>query len=189
MTNMRILIGALSVACVAAVLPAVAAEMVKYEVKDYAIAKSLTGKKGDPFAGRKAAINRRQGNCLACHHLPAPEQAYHGNIGPSLVGVANRYKEGELRLRIVNSKAINEATSMPGFYRTEGLHMVKKQWKGKTLLTAEQVEDVLAYLLTLRNDTTFRQAFAWARKAKLDKFEWRGKVYSAAVKSMKKMKK
>ena len=79
--------------------------MIKYMVKDLAIAKSLTGKPGDVANGRKLAINRKQGNCLACHVMPIPEQPYHGKIGPELNGVASRLSEGEIRLRIVNPKS------------------------------------------------------------------------------------
>ncbi len=127
-----------------------AAELVKYTVKDGAIAQSLTGKKGNPAKGRKAAIHRKKGNCLACHKMPVPEQLFHGNVGPDLAKVGERYSEGELRLRLVNSKAINEDTTMPAFYRTAGLHRVMKQWKGKTILSASEVEDIVAYLVTLR---------------------------------------
>lgn len=155
---------------------------VKYTVKDDAIAKSLTGKPGDPVKGRAVSINRKKGNCLACHKIPIPEQQYHGNTGPDLAGVGSRYKPGELRLRVVNPKLVNEATFMPAFYRTDGLHRVQKKWQGKTLLTAQQVEDVVAYLSTLKEDTTFTDAFSWARKANLKLFEWKGKVYSTAAK-------
>lgn len=156
-------------------------ETVNYQVKNGAIAQSLTGKKGDPIAGRKVAINRRLGNCLACHTMPIPEQSFQGKIGPNLAGVASRYKEGELRLRIVNPKKINPETFMPAYYRTKGLHRVQKKWRGKTILSAQQVEDVVAYLMTLREDTPFKKAFNWARKAKLKEFEWRGKVYSTGL--------
>jgi len=159
------------------------AETVKYAIKNDAIANSLTGKKGDPIAGRKVAINRRLGNCLACHKMPIPEQSFHGKTGPNLAGVASRYKEGELRLRVVNSKKVNPASFMPGYYRTEGLHRVEKKWRGKTILSAQQVEDVVAYLMTLREDTSFKKAFNWARKANLKLFEWRGKVYSTGLKT------
>ena len=131
--------------------PVRAEEQVAYKVMDgTSIPKSLTGKPGDPAKGRAVVINRRQGNCLACHTAPIPEQAFQGEVGPSLAGVADRYTEGELRLRVVNPKVLNPDTFMPAFYRTEGLHRVTKNFQGKTILTAEQVEDVVAYLLTLK---------------------------------------
>lgn len=132
---------------------AAAAELIKYEVVDeISIPASLTGKPGDPVEGRKVVINRKLGNCLACHRLPIPEQSFHGQTGPDLAGVADRYSEGELRLRVVNPKIINPDTMMPAFYRTEGLTRVMKKFQGKPILTAEQVEDVIAYLKTLKED-------------------------------------
>ena len=81
--------------------------------------------------------------------MPVPEQADHGNIGVTLYGVAKRYKIGELRLRLVNPKIVNPDTIMPAYYRTEGLHRVQKKWQGKTIISAQEVEDILAYLMTL----------------------------------------
>jgi sulfur-oxidizing protein SoxX len=87
---------------------AMAQDLIKFEIKDgESIVKSLTGKKGDAKKGRATAINRKKGNCLACHVMPIPEQAFHGKLGPDLNGVADRYSEGEIRLRIVNPKVFN----------------------------------------------------------------------------------
>lgn len=113
---------------------------------------SLTGKPGDPASGKKIAINRKKGNCLACHKMPIPEQMFHGNVGPDLAGVAGRYKEGEIRLRVVDSKVVNDDTIMPAFYRSDRLHRVLKKFQGKTMLSAEEVEDVVAYLMTLKDE-------------------------------------
>ena len=127
------------------------ASLVKFEItKGESIAQSLTGQPGDPIKGRAVAVHRKKGNCLACHGMPAPEQQFHGNIGPDLAGVASRYSSGELRLRLVDATIINEDTIMPAFYRNVGLHRVLKKFKGKTVLSAQEVEDVLAYLLTLK---------------------------------------
>ena len=123
--------------------------MAKARVGD-GIPKSLTGKPGDAKKGRAAAIHRKKGNCLACHVMPVPEQADHGNIGPSLVGVGSRYTIGELRLRLVDPKTINPDTIMPSYYRKTGFHRVQKKWKGKTVLSAGAIEDILAYLMTLK---------------------------------------
>ena len=130
-----------------------AEEMVKYEIVDeFSIPESLTGNPGDPVEGRRVAINRRLGNCLACHKMPIPEEPFHGETAPDLAGVADRYEEGELRLRIVDPKIVNPATMMPSFYRVDGLNRVMKDFQGKPMLTAQQVEDVVAYLVTLKEE-------------------------------------
>jgi len=134
----------------------VTAETVKPEAvkitDDGTIPKSLTGKPGDPVAGKKAFVGRKLGNCLACHvNKDASEQQFHGEVGPALDGVADRHEPGALRAIIVNSKAVfGYQTLMPGFYRNVGLNRVNKKFKGKTILSPQQVEDVLAYLLTLK---------------------------------------
>jgi sulfur-oxidizing protein SoxX len=126
-------------------------EMVAYQIVDeVSIPKSLTGQPGDPVEGRKVAINTRLGNCLACHKMPVEEQPFHGEVGPDLAGVASRYTEGELRLRVVDPKVVNADTIMPAFYRADGFHRVMKNFQGKSVLTAEQVEDVITYLMTLK---------------------------------------
>ena len=110
----------------------------------------MTGQPGDPANGRKLAINRKQGNRLACHVLPIPEQPFHGDVGPDLSEAGGTLSEGELRLRVVDSKVLNPDTIMPAFYRNDGFHRVLKQFQGKTVLSAQQVEDVVAYLMTLK---------------------------------------
>jgi len=130
--------------------PASAADLIKYQINNDAIATSLTGKAGDPVNGKKLATNRKKGNCLACHSMPIPEQAFHGNIGPNLKGISSRYSEGELRLRIVNPKVLNSETIMPAFYKADGFNRVMKKFVGKTIITAQEVEDIVAYLMTLK---------------------------------------
>lgn len=116
-----------------------------------AVAASLTGAAGDAANGRKVFANRKQGNCLACHvNSEMPEQSFHGEVGPALDGAADRWDEAQLRGILVNSKNTFEDTIMPSFYRlTNGVRPAKK-FDGKTVLTAQQVEDVLAYLQTLK---------------------------------------
>jgi sulfur-oxidizing protein SoxX len=124
------------------------------KVVDGAVAQSLTGQPGDPAEGRKWFLGRKLGNCLACHTIKdLAKEPYHGEVGPPLDGVAGRWSEGELRAIVVNSKeALSPETIMPGFYRDYGLHRVAEKFQGKTILTAQQVEDVVAYLMTLKEE-------------------------------------
>ncbi|VFM98320.1 MAG: sulfur-oxidizing protein SoxX [Candidatus Kentron sp. G] len=136
---------------IAGVSPQISAtEMVAYEVVDFTIPSALTDKPGDPVNGRKAAIQRKKGNCLACHRMPIPEEDDHGATGPDLIHIASRASIPALRLRIVDPKRINPETMMPAFYRVDGLHRVAKKFQGKPILTAQEVEDLLAYLATLK---------------------------------------
>ena len=127
--------------------------VVAYEVVDgISIPEPLTDQPGDPANGRSVAIHRQKGNCLACHVMPISEQSFHGEIGPDLNGVASRYDEGELRLRVVDPKVINPDTIMPAFYKVNGYHRVLAEFEGKPMLTAQEVEDVVAYLQTLTGE-------------------------------------
>ena len=112
---------------------------------------SLTGAKGDPARGRAIVASRQIGLCLLCHSGPFPEERFQGNLAPTLEGAGTRWSEGELRLRIVDSSRINPATIMPAYHRREGLARVAPAWRGKPILSAEQIEDVVAFLMTLRN--------------------------------------
>ena len=121
-----------------------------YTIVGTGVPKPLTDKPGNPQDGRKWALGVAYGNCLACHKLPAPEEQFHGEIGPDLAGVGGRLPEDAIRLRIIDPKRINPATPMPSFYKIDGLHRVAAAWVGKTILSAQQVEDVVAYLKSLR---------------------------------------
>ena len=128
------------------------APLVEYKIVDEdSIPVALTGKPGDPEKGKKWAIAGRLGHCIACHVMPVDEP-YMGEVGPSLVGVASRYEAGQLRMLIVDPKVINEDTMMPAFYKADGFHRVRKAFVGKTMLSAQQVEDIVAYLLTLKEE-------------------------------------
>ncbi len=116
-----------------------------------AVEQSLTGVPGDPANGRKVFMNRKKGNCLACHaNADMHEQLFHGEVGPTLDGVAERYSEAELRGLLTNSKNTYENTIMPAFYRADGFTRPLAKFEGKTILSAQEVEDVVAYLLTLK---------------------------------------
>jgi sulfur-oxidizing protein SoxX len=104
---------------------------------------------GDAARGKAVVVNR-DSNCLLCHAVPDSGVRFMGNIGRSLKGVGAKLNEGQLRLRIVDSTRLNPETMMPSYYRTDGLNRVAEPWRGKPVLTAQQVEDTVAYLLTLR---------------------------------------
>ena len=116
---------------------------------DDAIDKPLAAK-GDPARGRAIVVNRQAGLCLLCHSGPFPEERMMGNLAPSLEGAGARLSEGQLRLRIVDSSKVNPQTIMPPYYRTAGLTHVAPAFKDKPILDAQQVEDVVAFLATLR---------------------------------------
>ena len=116
-----------------------------------AIPDSLTGAKGDPVRGRAIVASRQVGLCLLCHSGPFPEERFQGNLAPDLRGAGARWSEGQLRLRIVDSSRINPATIMPAYHRSEGLVRVAPAWRGRPVLSAEQIEDVVAFLMTLRD--------------------------------------
>ena len=140
-------------AIAAAVLAAAAASPCfagGYTVSGDAIPQSLTGAKGDPARGRSIIVNRQVGLCLLCHAGPFPEERFQGTIGPDLNGVASRLSEGQMRLRIVDPARTNPDSVMPAYFRTEGLTRVAPALRGKPILSAEQIEDVIAFLATLK---------------------------------------
>ena len=106
--------------------------------------------KGDAARGRAIVANRQVGLCLLCHSGPFPEEQMMGNLAPSLEGVGARLSEGQLRLRIVDSSKVNPQTIMPPYYRTAGLAHVAPAFKDKPILDAQQIEDVVAFLVTLK---------------------------------------
>lgn len=115
---------------------------------------SLSGEKGDAAKGRDWFMGRKLGNCLACHeNSDMPDQSWHGEVGPAMEGVASRYSEAELRGIVANSKAVfGEQTIMPAFYSMKLGVRVADKFDGKTILSAQQVEDVVAYLMTLKEE-------------------------------------
>ena len=117
---------------------------------DDAIEQPLTDQPGDAARGRAIVANRQVGLCLLCHTGPIPEERFQGNLAPDLAGAGTRLSEGQLRLRLVDSQRVNPQTIMPAYYRSEGFTRIGALWQGKTVLAAQQVEDVVAYLRTLR---------------------------------------
>ena len=116
-----------------------------------AMPESLTGAKGDPSRGRAIVASRQIGLCLLCHSGPFPEERFQGNLAPDLRGAGRRWSEGQLRLRIVDPGRLNPSTIMPAYHRTEGLVRVAPAYRGKPVLSAAQIEDVVAFLTTLRD--------------------------------------
>jgi sulfur-oxidizing protein SoxX len=115
-----------------------------------AIAEPLAGAAGDAARGRAIVADRQKGLCLLCH-TGFPEQRFQGTLAPDLRGAGARWSEGQLRLRIVDSGKLNPATIMPAYYRIEGLTRVGSAWQNKPVLTAEEIEDVVAFLVTLKD--------------------------------------
>jgi sulfur-oxidizing protein SoxX len=123
-----------------------------YAIVGDAIPASLTATAGDPARGRAIAVNRQVGLCLLCHSGPFSEEKLQGTLAPSIAGAGSRWSTGQLRLRIVDASRLNPDTIMPPYYRIEGLTRVAPGFAGKPILTAEQIEDVVAFLATLRDE-------------------------------------
>lgn len=140
----RIAMAVLAVACVAA------AHAVEPKIVGDAIPEALTTTAGDPDRGREIVANRQIGLCLLCHTGPFPEDRFQGNLAPDLAGAGTRWSEGQLRLRIVDAQRLNPQTIMPAYYRSVGLQRVAPIARGRPLLNAQQVEDVVAFLMTLK---------------------------------------
>ena len=125
-------------------------EPIKLDVVDDSLPKSLIGAPGNAAAGKKVFLTRTLGNCLACHQVTSlKSEEFHGEFGPSLDGVAGRYTEAQWRLIVADPKRIFTDTVMPAFFKNDGLSRVRPEFVGKTILTAAQVEDVVAFLKTL----------------------------------------
>ncbi|MEA3413833.1 MAG: sulfur oxidation c-type cytochrome SoxX [Pseudomonadota bacterium] len=128
-------------------------EYCDWEVDNFAVQQPLCGLQGDAKRGRTVALNRSKGNCLACHQMPIPEEDFHGNLAPPLNSVGARYDPGQLRARVVDIKQINPNSLMPSFYKhPDNLNRVSEKFRGKTVLTAQEVEDVVVYLSTLKQE-------------------------------------
>jgi sulfur-oxidizing protein SoxX len=140
----------MAVALVSGVASVQAETLRAFTVIGDAIPRSLTGWPGNPERGREIVASRESGNCLLCHRMPIPEERFQGTIGADLAGIAARLSEGQIRLRIVDASRLNPETIMPPYYRLEGLQRVLAAYRDKPVLTAEQVEDAVALLLTFR---------------------------------------
>ena len=114
----------------------------------------LTETPGDAVRGRAIVANRQVGLCLLCHTGPIPEERFQGNLAPDLAGAGDRWTAGQLRLRMVDSRRMNPATIMPAYYSREGLQRLPAALQNKTILDAQQIEDVVAYLQSLRKQSS-----------------------------------
>lgn len=122
----------------------------RYVVDGDAITTSLTGLPGDAERGRALVLDRAN-TCILCHSGPFPEVKFQGDLAPNLTGAGSRWTEGQLRLRLVDASRFNPATIMPSYYRVDGVVNVGPSWRGKSILSADQIEDIVAYLETLRD--------------------------------------
>src|SRR5262245_6411850 len=149
----RVLLWAIAVAAIASIAVAAGAQdaLRPYTIAGDVIAEPLAGSKGDAERGRSIVVNRQVGLCLLCHSGPYPDERFQGTLAPDLKGTGSRWSEGQLRLRIVDASRLNPDTIMPPYYRVEGLVRVAPALQGKPLLTAEQIEDVIAHLVALRD--------------------------------------
>ena len=131
--------------------PTLAADaLAAFAVENQAIGAPLAGVAGDAAAGRALLLARDPANCVLCHALPDPELRFAGDVGPPLAGAGARLSAPELRLIVVDQSRRNPQTVMPSYYRIDGLARVASQWRDKPILTARQVEDIVAYLATLK---------------------------------------
>ena len=138
-----------AVALCVATAPLTAAPLVDYVVEDDAIAAPLTSVPGDAARGRVVVASRQTGTCVLCHAGPFPEERLPATIAPDLRGVAARLSPGQIRLRLVDSSRVNPQTVMPAYYRQDGLNRVAAAFADRPVLTAQQIEDAVAFLTTL----------------------------------------
>lgn len=125
-------------------------EVAAYEVEADGITEPLQGRRGDALRGRALVTDRRTGLCLLCHTGPFPEERTPGNLASDLAGAGSRWTVPQLRLRIADARRLDPGGLMPSFHQIHGQQRVAAAWRGKPLLTAQQVEDVVAFLETLR---------------------------------------
>jgi sulfur-oxidizing protein SoxX len=131
--------------------PVAAQALVPYQVDGREIRASLTGAPGDAARGLEVVRGREEVNCLLCHSVPGTSDRFMGNLGPPLAGAGARFSARQLRLWLVDAKRIVPETIMPSYYRVDGLNMVAARYRGKPILDAQQIEDAVAYLATLKD--------------------------------------
>ncbi|TQF34538.1 sulfur oxidation c-type cytochrome SoxX [Bradyrhizobium sp. UNPA324] len=143
-------IAAFAVASRAFSSPAKAEELVPYKIVGDGIPASLTGTPGDAARGR-ALVLARTTTCILCHSGPFPETRFQGDLAPDLTGAGNRWTASQLRLRLVDASRFNGQTIMPSYYRNDSLVRVGRNLAGKPILSAAEIENIVAFLATLRD--------------------------------------
>ncbi|MDB5967487.1 MAG: soxX [Polaromonas sp.] len=121
-----------------------------FTVSGDAILSPLSDMPGDAVRGRAIVATRQTSLCLLCHTGPIPEERFQGNLAPDLAGAGSRWSEGQLRLRLADARRLNPESIMPSYYRAEQLTRVAPAWQGQPIMSGQQIEDVLAYLQTLK---------------------------------------
>ena len=127
-------------------------QLVAFRIEKDAVPEPLTQEPGNPARGREIVRDMTHVTCLICHVMPIPEEPDHGGIGPSLAGVGSARSPGQLRLRLINPKAFNDRSIMPAYYQVDGLNRVGAEFRGRPIYTAQQIEDVVAYLSSLKDE-------------------------------------
>lgn len=133
-----------------AATPVFGNELVSYEIVGDAVPKALGGFVGDPQRGKVIVLDRRRGNCLICHAFPVENEPFQGDLGPQLRDVGNRLSDGQIRLRLIDPLRFNPKSLMPAYYKVDGLREVAPEYQGKPALDAQGIEDVTAYLVSLK---------------------------------------
>ncbi|RXG92754.1 c-type cytochrome [Bradyrhizobium vignae] len=146
----RVANAALVVASLAFCSPSKADDLVPYTIIGDGIPASLTGSSGDAARGR-ALVLARTTTCILCHSGPFPETRFQGDLAPDLSGAGNRWSVSQLRLRLVDASRFNPDTIMPSYYRNDGFVRVGRNFAGKPILSAAEIEDIVAFLATLRD--------------------------------------
>ena len=124
--------------------------LASHRVVGDAVPAALTSAPGDPERGRAVVADHDTARCILCHEVPGLNVRFMGNVGPSLAGVGARLSAGQLRLRLVDPQRANPSAAMPSYYRVEGLRQVAPTYRGKPILSAQQIEDAVTYLESLK---------------------------------------